>query len=31
LMTLLDVSRDGGVAELVSGPTPLAEAVAALG
>jgi nucleoside-diphosphate-sugar epimerase len=31
LMALLDVPRDGVLAELVSGPTPLAEAVAALG
>jgi hypothetical protein len=31
LMALLDVPRDGVVAELVSGPTPVAEAVSALG
>jgi nucleoside-diphosphate-sugar epimerase len=31
LMALLDAPRDGVVAELVSGPTPLAEAVSALG
>jgi nucleoside-diphosphate-sugar epimerase len=30
LLALLDTPRDGGVAELVSGPTPVAEAVAGL-
>jgi nucleoside-diphosphate-sugar epimerase len=31
LVALLDISRDGVIAELVSGSTPIAEAVAALG
>jgi nucleoside-diphosphate-sugar epimerase len=31
LVALLHIPRDGAVAELVSGPTPIAEAVAALG
>jgi nucleoside-diphosphate-sugar epimerase len=31
LVALLDISRDGVVAELVSGSTPIAEAVGALG
>jgi hypothetical protein len=31
LVALLDTARDGVVAELVSGATPIAEAVAALG